>query len=242
MFTFPRRENGITIRYLAQCLINDLVFKNQEGIIALIKKCCYGNGNNFFFTYIGKWEYWFLFHLEDFGSRDKSEIDIILKNEDTIFPIEVKVFTDPNDSDVKREIIRNYLTLNNFIKNKNPYFQNITKIYPILIYSIPVYEYKNPSFKEFNYLNSEYLYKKGFHHKDIMNVWSSKAVKNHQIENNSQALSIVKDISKNLLFINWDDILEIIISLNQNGKFDKIITEMLERKDSIQRIHLVKRT
>lgn len=240
MFNFVRRENGITIRYLAQCLINDLVFKNQEGIIALINKCCDGNGNRIIFDYAGKWEYWFLFHLEDFGSGDKSEIDILLRNGNTLFPIEVKAFTDPNASDVKREIIRNYLTLNNFIERQNPYFQRITSIYPILIYSLPVYEHKNPSSKDFNYLNNEYLFKKGFQHKNIMDVWGSNAVKNHQLEDNPNALSIVKEISKRLLFVNWDNILEIISSLNKNGLFDNIIDEMINRKDSIQNIRLVK--
>ena len=235
-FKFARRENGITIRYLAQCLINDLVFQNQDGIISFIKKCRYGNGNNLTFEFYEKWEYWFLFHLEDFGSGDKSEIDVILKNGNVLFPIEVKAFTNPNTTDVKREVIRNYYTLQNIVNNGKSHFSNIISINPILLYSLPVYEFKNHSSKEFNYFNDEFLYKKGLQHKDFMDVWSSNAVRIPQLDNNPNALSSVKSISNKLLFITWDDVLECIISLNFNKKLDAIISEMTERQDFIQKI------
>jgi len=238
-FQFARRENGLTIRYLAQCLINDLVFPNQDGIICLLKNSFDGDGNNLFYNFSERWEYWFLFHLEDFGSGDKSEIDILLKNGNTLFSIEVKAFTDPNTTDVKREIIRNYFTLLRIIKNSNLYFSNVTLVYPVLIYSIPVYEYKNPSSKSFNYFNSEFLYKQGSHQKDIMSVWSSSAIKNPQLENNADALTLVKNISKKLLFLNWNNILDCILELNHNEKFSSIITEMRNRKDKIQNVRLI---
>ena len=241
-FQYARRENGLTIRYLAQCLINDLVFPKQDGIITLLKKCRYGNYEKYVCDFTARWEYWFLFHLEDFGSGDKSEIDVILRNGNTLFPIEVKAFTNPNATDVKREIIRNYFTLHNIINSGNPHFSEITSICPILLYSLPVYETKNPSSDNFNYFNTEFLYKKGYHHKDTMDVCSSRAVSNPLLDNEPNALSLVKNISNKLLFISWDDILECIIALNQDNKYDDIISELINRKDYVQNIRLIKPT
>lgn len=49
----------------------------------------------------GKFEYYFFYHMEDFGSDDKSEIDILVRQGDILYPIEVKAFTDANKTGVK---------------------------------------------------------------------------------------------------------------------------------------------
>jgi hypothetical protein len=239
-FQHARRENGLTIRYLAQCLINDIIFPNQEGINAFINKCHLGNGEDCSNDFTGRWEYWFLFHLEDFGSEDKSEIDILLKNNNTLFVVEVKAFTNPNASDVKREIIRNYLTIQKIVESENKYFNDITDIYPVLLYSLSMHEYCNHSSNAFSYFTEEYLYKKGKFHKQMMQVWSTNAARNPSLENNQLAQTIVEAISNKLLFINWDDVMECIDLLNVDNKFDDIITEMIDKRDYKRDIKLIK--
>ena len=40
-----RRENGLSVRFLAQSLINDTVFPEQQGIRLLLSKACNGIGS-----------------------------------------------------------------------------------------------------------------------------------------------------------------------------------------------------
>ena len=111
MNNLPRRENGITVRFLAQSIFNDSLIGADKFVEKLankhgVSKGKFQNLNSYFFL-----------HLEDYGVGDKSEIDFVLWNEHVILPVEVKAFSDANSPSVKKEIIRNYLHVNE-LKNR----------------------------------------------------------------------------------------------------------------------------
>jgi hypothetical protein len=63
---YSRRENGLTVRFLAQCLVNDLVFPDQAGVKVLLSMarvgCRDGTRRCLPFDLKGRFEYQFLFH------------------------------------------------------------------------------------------------------------------------------------------------------------------------------------
>jgi hypothetical protein len=238
---FSRRENGLVIRYLAQVLFNNLVFPRQDGIKELFSRLRFGNGQILSLHLEGKWEYYFLFHLADFGSKDNSEIDLIVRNGDVLFLFEIKAFTNPNDSNVKREIIRNYITVDTLIRTHPNFFSITTAIFPVLLYSIPYHEYENTSSRDFNYFNESFLYKKDCRQTSFMNVWNSGQIKIPNLpDNNPDSLKKVMEISKNLLFLTWDDIYDSIKSLNCDNRFDLILNELRTKKDFTKGVKLIK--
>jgi len=230
-----RRENSLTIRFLAQCLCNDLIFSEQQGIHRLMSMAKNGMGDSNLFSQNTSWEYWFLFHLEDFGSADKSEIDILLRSGDTLLPIEVKAFTNPNDTNVKREIVRNYLTLEKISQNSQ-FFDPVSEIIPVLLYSKKVHFAYNRSAKTFNrnYFNKDFLCRKGYHQEQEMEVWNCKSFPIRFFENYSfaQQKAKVSEISRKLIYLTWDDVLSTIQLLNSDGKFNLVIDELTSKIDT----------
>ena len=223
---FCRRENGLTIRFLAQCLFNDIIFPNQDGINKLMSMARDGSGKAVVKPNDLKWEYWFLFHMEDFESKDKSEIDILLRRGETLFAIEIKAFTDPNAPKVKRELVRNYLKLNEIKENKD-LFTPVTDIIPILLYSKEVHLHIHKSAKEsrvkdeYNYFNSDFLLKMGYQQRLNMEYPDTKRAD-------------VEKTSEKLLFLNWNDVLKAIECLNTNKRFDSTIKEIKSKKDTFK--------
>ena len=128
MKTDPRRENGITVRYLSQTIINNTGVINSDGIDMFVESMVNYHGyKKDLFTNL---DFYFFFHLEDYGCIDKTEIDFILYNKSVILPVEVKAFTDANSPDVKREIIRNYLYIEE-LKNKEVFhFKKAKEYFP----------------------------------------------------------------------------------------------------------------
>ncbi len=238
-----RRENSLTIRFLAQCLINDIVFPDQRGISQLISKARSrtkaGSELAIAIPKRGRWEYWFLFQMEDFYDedeseiKDKSEIDILIRKGKTLFFIEVKAFTNPNATDVKREIIRNYLSLRERCK-KGKWFDPVTEIIPILLYSEAVHLQRNPSAKNFVYFDERFLYCKGFRHNQDMDTWNSSSFTINQFEGYSeeQKRAEAMKISHKLMYLTWNDVHDTISELNAEGKFDRICDELYVKKDS----------
>jgi hypothetical protein len=237
-FDFSRREDGLTIRFLAQCLINDIIFPNQKGINDLISKATGGTINSIILDNKFRWEYWFLFHLEDFGSNDKSEIDILLRKGDYLFPIEIKAFTNPNETNVKREIVRNYLALKKISqKQEVTKFDDVKDIFPILLYSKPIHLKRNPSGKDFDYFNKSFLIKKSVNQKDELRIWNTSKMK---YEEDDRCIYLkAQEISKKLLFITWDNVYEVLKNNNENNIFNKLIYEIENKYDYYNKVFLL---
>lgn len=229
-----RRENGLTIRYLAQPIFNDSIFPDQEGITTLLSFARNGFGNQIEHNSTLKYEYYFLFHLDDFGSGDKSEIDLLIRTEDTLLMVEIKAFTNPNDTNVKREVIRNYLKLEELCiinKFKRSNFDQVNKIIPVLLYSKPQAEKDNRA-GDFNYFNEHFLYRQGYKQKEMIRTWDSYSIKLSRLDNFGSER--IKEISHQLFFITWDDVYNTLMKLNNDGKFSHLIDEMKNKVDNFK--------
>lgn len=229
-----RRENGLTIRFLAQPIFNDSLFPDQVGIKTLLSYAKNGNGNRISSNPDIRFEYFFLFHLNDFESGDKSEIDLLIRNGETLYMVEVKGFTNPNDTNVKREIIRNYLklkelTLDNITNSAK--FDKVSEIIPVLLYSIPQ-ALKNNKANEFNYFNENYLIYQGYRQKEKISIWDSSSIKLSLQKNFSP--SAVEEINRKLFFLTWDDVYDSLKELNGDGKFVHVLNELRNKKDNFQ--------
>lgn len=231
-----RRENGLTIRFLAQTLINDIVLPDQSGIKALLSRakvtCKDGTEKRLPIHADRRFEYYFLFHMDDFGSGDKSEIDLLLRQGDTLFAVEVKAFTNPNDSNVKREIVRNFLTLER-ISNQSKFISPTSRIISILLYSTKEHLASNPSAHGFNYFNEEFLSRKGVHHKEMMTEWDCRSFKLKEFHDHSpeEWERRLRQVSSDLYFLTWDDVLATLETWKQDGRFSGVIQELRNKKD-----------
>ena len=231
-----RRENGLAIRYLAQCIFNDLVFPDQLGIHKLMEKAINNSSCHLSVDPVSRWEYWFLFHMEDFDTGDKSEIDLLLRKDKILFLIEIKAFTNPNATDVKREIVRNCINLKLTSRNEDK-FSPVDQIIPVLLYSKPMHLETNHSAKDYDYFNKRYLFTKDYRQRGEITVWSSSHVKS--LHDSKMSLKIAKEMSQKMLFITWDDVLNTIIEFDEIDRFKGIIRELRERKDQTRKINLV---
>ena len=231
-----RRENTLTIRFLAQTIINDCLFPNQIGIKKLLMKA-----RNYHHVKLeesnNKFTYAFLFHLEDYmevENRDKSEIDLIIVQDKTLFLIEVKAFSDANSLGVKREIVRNYLRIKE-IMNGGKYFQNISRIIPILLYSIPFQEFVRKG-NNFDYFNENFLLKKGVKQKnDIIAADLQKgnySIIEVLIKNEISIHEEIRGINENMFFLTWNDVIDICKEINSERKLCNHILEMEEKADA----------
>lgn len=235
-----RRENTLTIRYLAQGLINDSLYPDQKGIRELFSKAIDGNNNKLGLG-DSKFEYSFLFHLEDFMSekeKDKSEIDLLLSQEDKLFIVEIKTFTDANSLGVKREIVRNYLRLKSIIAN-GTYFKKTEKIISILLYSNN-FQQKLRKHQPSDYFNNKFLWKKGSKQKDEIEQedWEKGNYKIDKalIENYASFDKVKREISESLYFLTWNDVLDSYFELNKaNNRLDSLINELKNKKDSFSK-------
>lgn len=184
--------------------------------------------------------------MEDYGSGDKSELDILLRQDSTLFYIEVKALTNPNNPNVKREIVRNYVNLRYIAKNgthpvtNTPLFtQPIKKIITILLYSVNVYKHYNK--RNFNYMNNKYLYIKCGEQKSLINDWQDRNVKFSTKANPSPEDSNfnreVSEIAKKIdhYFLTWNDVHSVIDTFNSSVKykylFNRILAEMNSKTD-----------
>lgn len=239
-FQLARRENTLTIEFLAQCLINDNIFPNQEGIRVLFQKAKNHHGNKINLS-SSKIHYCFLFHLEDFmpcDKKDKSELDLLLIQDNTAYLVEVKAFTDANATGVKREIVRNYLAFESISKNTE-YFNHITDIVPVLIYSQVFHSNlrraKNGDGFEYEYFNENFLTHYGKNQKFEMNEkdWAkgSYALQTPLTKETENIQEIVGTINEKINFITWDEVRDTISELNENGKFDNVYNSIQNRVD-----------
>ena len=232
MQNIPRRENGITVRFLAQTIINDAVFPNQIGIERFVESLI--NHHSIDKKYFSKLNYYFFLHLEDFGVEDKSEIDLILWNDRVILPIEVKAFTDANSPNVKKEIIRNYFHVDYLRKRSKFHFNQHQEVYPVLLYSESYQRWKRGK-NNHNYFNKEYLLKKGRSQSLPLDAWDRG---NYPIPEKYCRDSTFKDsiamINKKLFFTKWENIYKIHMDLNSNNVLTAKINEMTQLKDSFQ--------
>jgi len=225
----PRRENGITVRFLAQTIINDCVFQNYSGINKFVDSLVnYHNVNKDLFFNLN---YYFFLHLEDYDVKDKSEIDFILWNEKVILPVEVKAFTDANSAAVKREIIRNYLHIEKMKENSKFEFKK-QKIYPVLLYSKSYQKRIRGNNYSTNYFNKDFLLKSGKNQSQKLGNWNSGNYKiPNQYYNSENFEKNVKKINKNMFFTTWENIYDIHIELNKTRLFEKRIEEFKNLKD-----------
>jgi negative regulator of replication initiation len=182
--------------------------------------------------------------------KDKSEIDLLLIQGKTLYMIEVKAFTDANDSGVKREIVRNYLTLVQIIGNeiffrniietvpakKNRiFFQEITEIVPILIYSTRYQDKIRGRNSDFNYFNEHFLLKQGTKQDTKIFpsdwLWVYYAKKTQQKKKKKKHDSLISEINEKLLFLTWEDVLKTYHDLNETGKMENVIEKLREKAD-----------
>lgn len=241
MKTEPRRENGISVRYLAQTIINDVGMCNSSGIDMFIDSLV--NHHDVSKKLFSNLNYYFFLHLEDYGIDDKSEIDFILWNENVILPVEVKAFTDANSPDVKKEIIRNYLHVDELKKESMFHFNDKQKIFPVLLYSDSYQNWKRGTNSNVNYFNKDFLLTKGKNQDQLLDNWGrgdypipSKYYKDPDFIKN------VDLINKRLFFSTWENVYDIHIELNNHGIFSKKIEELKYLKDleqDVKGIHLV---
>ena len=232
--TVSRRENGLSVRFLAQSIINDSVFPQQQGIRMLLSKARNGKKQPLVLSGNEKIYYYFFFHLEDFGSGDKSEIDILLRCGDTLYPVEVKTFTNPNSTNVKREIVRNYLTLHRIAKNGK--FSKVTSIIPLLLYSAPFHSFENVSDEEFDYFNEDYIFKMGKDHSEPMTIWNTPTMRLlHPNESQEGFLSKIKHLKSDLYFLTWNDVLETMLQLETFAPLGFLIEELRQKADTKKR-------
>jgi len=232
MREIPRRENGIVVRFLAQTIINDFIFPEQEGIIFFLNNM--DNRHAVKFKIDSKLTYYFFLHLEDYGIGDKSELDFILWNKDIIMPVEVKSFTDANSPDVKKEIIRNYLHIET-LKNDSKFdFNPEQEIFPILLYSNSYQNWKRGENCKFDYFNKHFLLKKGQSQLYELDKWDkgSYPIPPKYISENFD--DVVREINKRLFFITWEKIYDIHIKLNRNNLMGKTIREIEDTEDIFQ--------
>jgi hypothetical protein len=229
----PRRENGITVRYLSQTIINDVSIFNLSGIDLFVESLT--NHHNVSKKNFNNLNFYFFLHLEDYGIDDKSEIDFILWNEKVILPVEVKAFTDANSPDVKKEIIRNFLHINDLKKNSMFHFNDKQQIYPILLYSESYQDWKRGVNSDTDYFNKNFLLTKGKDQSHQLDNWDkggypipSKYYSKPEFMNN------IKTINKNLFFTTWENIYKIHVRLDNSGIFTKRIEELENLKDSEQ--------
>ncbi len=229
METHPRRENGITVRYLSQTIINDSVFRDYSGVNEFVNFL--ENFHKVSKESFSNLKHYFFLHLEDYKVDDKSEIDFILWNEDVILPVEVKAFTDANSPDVKKEIIRNYLHIEEMKKKSKFKFCDKQKIFPVLLYSESYQNWKLSSNGSKVYFNEKYLLTKGKNQSQQLDNWGRGNYpipeKYHKELNDGKKLEI---INRNLFFIKWEDILKIHIKLNYD-LFKRKIKELKDLKD-----------
>ncbi|SMP67650.1 hypothetical protein SAMN06295888_11542 [Desulfonatronum zhilinae] len=213
----------MSIRYLAQGLVNDLVLPDQCGLNKLMSRARDGQEKQPLSFPNGKrWHYWFLFHLEDFGSDDKSELDLLLWYGDILYCVEVKAFTNPNATNVKREIVRNYVKLKDLV-GKGLYFDPMLDIVPVLLYSNPVHLKNNPSAEKYKYFVEGYLTRKGVNHRYAMNYWQNI----HE--------QTAPEIDRKMLYLTWDDVYFAALEAGLNG----MAAELATRKDEVQFVPLV---
>lgn len=235
-----RRENGLTIRFLAQCLVNDLVLPGQEGVRSLLSRSrvnlADGTGRSLIIDETIPFEYQFLFHMSDFESGDQSEIDLLLRQGETLFALEVKAFTNPNATNVKREIVRNHLTLERISRNQK-HFEKTTRIVSILLYSEAVHQTENSSARTHNYFNDRYLLTKGPHQDSQMDVWDHASFEIADLRGHTAAevSSIVGAVASNLYFLTWGDVLTTLEEVNTTGRFDRILSELRNKRDDFGR-------
>lgn len=233
MDTYPRRENGITVRYLAQTIIKDSAPGKQLGISKFIDSLV--NHHNVDKKEFKNLDYYFFLHLEDYGVEDKSEIDFILWNEKVILPVEVKAFTDANSPDVKKEIIRNYLHID-ALKTKSKFdFNQRQKIYPVLLYSESYQNWKHGINSGANYFNKNFIYKKGRDQTRDLDKWElgnypipKKYFESPEFDKNRRT------INENLFFTTWENIYNIHKELNKKNIFSEKIKELKKIKDNFQ--------
>ncbi len=230
MIAEPRRENGITVRYLAQTIINDAVLGNQSGINKFVESLV--NRHNVSKESFVDFQYYFFLHLEDYGVGDKSEIDFILWNEKVILPVEVKAFTDANSPCVKKEIIRNYLHIDELKSQSRFRFNKKQKIYPVLLYSESYQEWIRRNNSKTDYFNDKFLLTKGEKQYLPIDNWDKgnykiplKYFQDEKFDEN------VKIINKNLFFTTWEKVYGIHLELNKENIFSKGIEELKNIKD-----------
>lgn len=221
----PRRENGITTRYLAQTLLNPF---NDIGLVEFSRTIRKLNTN--IQETIDNLHYYFFFHLEEYGA----EIDLILWNNAVIIPVEIKVFTDANSPDVKREIIRNCLYIENIKKHENCFgFNESQTVFPLLVYCKPYQEWKHG--KTFNYFNNKFLLTKGVNQSESLDNWNKgKYPIPAEYTKKKSFTDVLNDLNDKMMFMSWDDIYKILINVNSNNSLTAAIQEMHELKDSIQ--------
>jgi len=229
----PRRENGITVRFLAQTILNDTVFPDSLGISEFVDSL--NNNHNVGKDLFANLKYYFFLHLEDFGIDDKSEIDIIFWNEKVILPIEVKAFTDANSPDVKKEIIRNYFHID-ALKNKSRFdFNQQQEIYPILLYSESYQKWKRGKNKDHDYFDSRFLLTKGKEQSNKLDDWGSGGYPiPEKYYQRSDFTDMVKEINRKLFFTTWEKVYQIHLKLNNANVFSKKIEEFRLLKDTFQ--------
>jgi len=204
----PRRENGITVRFLAQTIINDVALPNQSGVKKFVDSLL--NYHEVGKEQFENLNYYFFFHLEDFGVDDKSEIDFILWNEKVILPVEVKSFTDANSPDVKKEIIRNYFHINNLKNRSEFFFKKEQQIFPVLLYSQSYQNWKRNTNSSTDYFNKDFLLTKGKDQSQPLDKWDrggypipSKYYEDEKFQNT------LKIVNSNLFFTTWEKIFKI---------------------------------
>jgi hypothetical protein len=232
MQKIPRRENGITTRYLAQTIINDAVFPDQAGIQQFVDSL--ENYHHVDKPPCEKLNYYFFLHLEDFGVEDKSEIDLVFWSDSAIFLVEVKGFTDANSPGVKKEIIRNYLHIDNLRKRSKFYFHQNQEIYPVLLYSESYQNWKRGS-NTSPYFNDKFLLTKGRYQTMALDAWDRG---NYPIPDkychDDTFMECIESINKKLFFITWDNVYKIHEKLNRNEVLTNKIAEMMQIRDSMQ--------
>lgn len=170
-----------------------------------------------------------LSHLEDFGIPDKSELDIVIWNQDYVIPIEVKGFPDANSPDVKREIIRNCFRVEDIQRSK-VIFPKTAKIIPLLLYSESFHRWKHKK-NQFDYFNSAFLKTSGENQKGVLSNFDrgNYKIPDHYIKDDLP--SRIEALSKLLRFLSWEDILDAYKHFNGSGRFDAVIEELSSIRD-----------
>lgn len=236
--TEPRRENGITVRYLAQTIINRVTFPDGSGIDAFIRSLV--NHHNVGKDAFTNLKYYFFLHLEDYRTDDKTEIDFILWNERVIIPVEVKAFTDANSPDVKREIVRNTIHVEAIIKNLTTgttpsaiMFNKDQTVYPVLLYSRAYQSFKRAG-NAFDYFNESFLLTTGRDQRHAMEKWDAGGYKLPSKYLDDDIESSVSKINHRLFFTTWENILEIHQALNTDGRLTETIDGLRNARDTQQ--------
>ena len=234
-FQRSRRENTLSIKYLAQGVFNDLFFPNQEGVRNLLNRA-----ENHFEKNIVLSEsiidHCFLFHLEDFigdkKEKDKSEIDLMIVQDDKLYLVEVKAFTDANALGVKREVIRNYLRVSGIV-SKSGFFKEIKEIIPILLYSKNFQSYLRKD-NSFNYFNNTYLTTKGQDQKQQIELEDLKKGNYSVSKDLTYTSTDIHSINEKLFFLTWEDVFLTLEELNYENRLTKLIKNLEKQEDSFK--------